>query len=449
MRSRVFPSVRWWIGLAGGLLTLAGITLIPPAVPARGHGDAAVADETATVIEDYLIAASRPGQEAAAAAIGARLLDEHADDALVLDSLAWAILTDETVLVPDLPLALAAARRAHSLTGDTDAEVLETLARGLLMNGRRDEAIAVHRQAIAVAAADPSTRLVLEEILAEYLDPPPSPGLSDQQQIQRLEAELRKLVAVGKSVAVADLLDRAGVAPCRAELSAPADQPLSSEQLFAKVQPSVVVMASLEPTPDAEHHDVTIASGFVIDATGIVVTNFHVVNAPDSPILAAMTATGEVVPVTEILAVSPLADIAICRIAKQGLPPLACLADARPGCRLHALSHPDAAFYSLTEGILSRYFVHRADGQAKRMFTTTVDFAVGSSGGPLVDDCGNVVGIVSSTLAIYAEDELPADAEPDAIPAADFQMGLNMCVPAADILRLVGGPGKGEQAVPR
>ena len=63
---------------------------------------------------------------------------------------------------------------------------------------------------------------------------------------------------------------------------------------------------------------------------------------------------------------------------------------------------------------------------------------MGSSGGPLVDDRGNVVGMVSSTLAIYAEDELPADAAPEAVPAADFQMGLNMCVPAADILRLVG-----------
>ena len=98
----------------------------------------------------------------------------------------------------------------------------------------------------------------------------------------------------------------------------------------------------------------------------------------------------------------------------------------------------------MTEGILSRYFTHRADGQAKRMFATTVDFAVGSSGGPLVDDRGNVVGMVSSTLAIYAEDELPTDAEPDAIPAADFQMGLNMCVPVADILRLVSGPAKSE-----
>jgi len=304
-------------------MPLVALAVILPAASAHGHGDKpTVPEATASVIEDYLRAAARPGQEAAAAEIGVRLLEDHPADALVLDSLAWAILTDETVLVPDLPLALAAAQQAHALTGDTDAEVLETLARALLMNGRRDDGLATHRQAIAVAAADPSTRLVLQEILAEYLDPPPSPGLSDQQQIQRLEAEMRKLVAAGQAVKVTDLLVRTGVAPCRATLPAPAAQPLSSEQLFARMRPSVVVMASLEPTPDAEHHDVTIASGFVIDASGIVVTNFHVVNSPDSPILAAMTATGEVVPVTEILAVSPLADIAICRIAKQGLPAL-------------------------------------------------------------------------------------------------------------------------------
>ena len=83
------------------------------------------------------------------------------------------------------------------------------------------------------------------------------------------------------------------------------------------------------------------------------------------------------------------------------------------------------------------------------MFTTTADFAVGSSGGPLVDDRGNVVGMVASTLAVYARDEevrrgQPAD-EPDddaadaSATGGDFQMGLNMCVPAAYILRLVGG----------
>lgn len=424
---------------AAFLIVTAAVVYSP--VAARGHGgDSAVAADPAAVIEDYLLAAARPGEDVEAAGLGARLVEEHADDALVLDSLAWAILTDETVLRRDLSLALAAARRAQELTGDDDPQVLETLARALIVSGLRDEGLEMHRRAIAACGDDPSTRLVLEEILAEYLDPPPVADLTDQERLQELGIELRRLVAAGQGVAVSDLLDRTGVRPCTVKLTAPAESILASEQLFEKVRPSVVVMASLEPVPDDQYHDVSIASGFVIDSAGIVVTNYHVVDVPDSPILAAMTAAGEVIPVTEILAVSPLADIAICRIAKQGLPALACVADAKPGCRLHALSHPDAAFYSLTEGVLSRYFTHRADGQAKRMFTTTVDFAVGSSGGPLVDDRGNVVGMVSSTLAIYAEDEPPADATPDFVPEADFQMGLNMCVPAADILRLVSGP---------
>ena len=157
--------------------------------------------------------------------------------------------------------------------------------------------------------------------------------------------------------------------------------------------------------------------------------------------LAVQTCDGAVHAVREILAVSPFADVAICRIeAGAELEPLPLVTGAKPGQRLHALSHPDAALYSFTEGILSRYFVYRADGQAKTMFTTTVDFAVGSSGGPLVDDCGNVVGMVSSTLAIYAQDEEPHDGRRDEQAApGDFQMGLNMCVPAADIVRLAGG----------
>ncbi|MFM7041716.1 MAG: hypothetical protein ACKO35_05965, partial [Planctomycetaceae bacterium] len=73
-----------------------------------------------------------------------------------------------------------------------------------------------------------------------------------------------------------------------------------------------------------------------------------------------------------------------------------------------------------------------------------------------------VVGMVSSTLAIYAAEgsarrgartdvrgraravprkaaRIPAAVHPDIDqPAGDFQMGLNMCVPAADILALLG-----------
>jgi len=415
------------VGLAGRL-------------PAAAQEPAVAEAEVTDPVADYFAALGEPGGEEAAAAIGAAILRDHADDALTLDSLAWGILTDDALPSRDLPLALRAARRAHELTGGDDVEVLETYARALVMNGSRAEGIAMHRQAIARCDDDPSTRLVLREILADYERPPADPGPTDDERLRRLEDGIRDLVASGRAVPVDDLLARTGVEPCRVELLAPFDRPLASEELYARVRPSVVVMAGLEPSDTEARHELSLATGFVIHPSGIVVTNYHVVDLPGGPVLAAQTSDGAIHPVTEILAVAPFADIAICRLGgASGLTPLPLVADAKPGQRLHALSHPDGALYSFTEGILSRFFVHRADGQAKTMFTTTVDFAVGSSGGPLVDDRGNVVGMVSSTLAVYAPDEAPhGERRDEAAPPGDFQMGLNMCVPAADILRLVG-----------
>jgi S1-C subfamily serine protease len=391
-------------------------------------------------VDDYFAELAGPDGGRGAAAIGEIILRDHADDALTLDSLAWGILTDDALPDRDLPLALRAARRAHDLTAGEDVEVLETYGRALVMNGDRDEGIAMHRRAIDRCGDDPSTRLVLLEILAEYERPRPDPGPTDDERLRRLEDRARRLAAAGRAVPVDELLARAGVEPCRVDLAAPSDRTLSGEELFERVRRSVVIMAGLEPRGGDGGHDLSLATGFVIDPAGIVVTNYHVVDLPGAPVLAAETADGAIHPVTEVLAVSPFADVAICRLGGVGrLPALPLVAGARPGQRLHALSHPDGALYSFTEGILSRYFVHRADGQAKEMFTTTVDFAVGSSGGPLVDERGNVVGMVSSTLAVYAPDEVPhGERRDEAVPPGDFQMGLNMCVPAADILRLVG-----------
>jgi len=409
-----------------------------------------------TLLDSYFEQAMRRRGKAVAAEIADVLLREHADDALTLDALAWRILTDETLRHRDLDLALRASGRAREVTSDTDRDVLETHARALIATGRRDEGLALHRRAIELSGDDPSTRLVLEEILQGYLEPAPVDP-TDDDRIRDLEAAAEALVAAGKTIPVATLLANTGVAPVKIEVLPRARQPLTPHEMYERVQPAVVVMASLEPDPDTGEDELTLASGFVIHPAGIIVTNFHVVDAPNAPVLVAMTAAGRVFPVTKILAVSPAADIAICRLeGAADLPALPLVADERPGQRLHALSHPDGAFWSLTEGILSRFFTHRDDGRTTRMFTTTAGFAVGSSGGPLVDECGNVVGMISSTRAVYAHegtpprrsmatapeaaggDDKPAETEGDPPFAGDFQMGLNMCVPAADILRLTG-----------
>lgn len=418
---------------------------------------AVVAGDAVAATEDYLELSRHRDGLAEAAALGRRFLSEHASDPVVLDALAWAILTDDTLRRPDLALALEASATAVRATAGADRDALETHALALFRLGRRDEAVATQRRAIALAADDPSTRLVLEENLRGYVDPRPPAGPTDDERIRTIEDAAFALVESGQAASVADLLDRAATTPCAVPPAAPAVEPLTAEALYERVRPSVVILAALEPDPETGTLEVSLATGFVVHASGVVVTNFHVVDAPDSPVLVAMTADGSIHAVADILAVSPLADVAVCRLAgTHDLPALACATAARPGTRLHALSHPDAAFWSLTEGILSRFFVLREDGRAKTMFTTTADFAVGSSGGPVVDACGNVVGMVSSTLAIYAADgpvrrgaaRRRAAARPRAAlapaadqPPGDFQMGLNMCVPAADILGLLGaGP---------
>jgi len=422
------------VAVACALLGGAGVAARQPA------GLAEPTAGSASAVDDYFTVLAEPDGRRRARDLAETILRDHADDALALDSLAWGILTDDALPHRDVALAVRAARRAHELTGGDDAEVLETLARALVTAGERAEGLALHRRAIELSADDPSTRLVLQEILAEYERPPVDPGPTDEERLRLLEDELRGLVSSGRAVPVDGLLARAGVEPIHVDVLPPADRPLPGEALFDRVRRSVVVMAGLEPRAEAAGHDLSLATGFVIHPAGIIVTNHHVVDLPGAPVLAAQTTDGVVHPVTDILAVSPFADIAICRLGDvDGLTPLPLLADARPGLRLHALSHPDGALYSFTEGILSRSFVHRADGQAKTMFTTTVDFAVGSSGGPLVDDRGNVVGMVSSTLAVYAgNDDAHAAGRGEASPG-DFQMGLNMCVPAADILRLTRG----------
>lgn len=448
-----FLVVAWTMWGAAGdppaLRSLAADESLEPAV-------AAGADENAPT-EAYFERARRRDGQAAAATFGRRLLRTHAGEAAVLDALAWGILTDETLRHRDLALAIEASRAALAATGGADLDVLETHARALFAAGRREEAVVTQRRALDLCTGAPATRLVFEEVLRTYLAPPREPGFTDEDRVRTIEDAAVALVDAGTAVSVADLLDRAAVEPCAVELAAPAVEPRSPESLYERVRPSVVVMAALEPDPETGELEVSLATGFVVHASGVVVTNFHVIDVPESPVLVAMTADGAVHAVTCVLAVSPLADIAVCRLdGEHDLPPLAFTTSARPGMRLHALSHPDAAFWSLTEGILSRFFVLREDGLARTMFTTTADFAVGSSGGPLLDDRGNVAGMVSSTLAIYAADvdarrgpgrpaghrtRRPASTHGDVDqPAGDFQMGLNMCVPAADIVTLLGAP---------
>lgn len=81
--------------------------------------------------------------------MGARLLALGGHDPQFLNDVAWSILTDELAW-RDLALAETMAAKAAELTQKKDASVLDTYARALAVNGKKDDAIAMQEKAIAL-----------------------------------------------------------------------------------------------------------------------------------------------------------------------------------------------------------------------------------------------------------------------------------------------------------
>ena len=148
-----------------------------------------------------------------------------------------------------------------------------------------------------------------------------------------------------------------------------------------------------------------VATGFIIHPDGWIVTAAHVVaDLEDTDFATVMTRSEEVFPLAGIFAIDEDRDVAILKVDAENLTALPLAAtNPRPGTPIHVLSHPQGHFFLLTKGIVSRVLGDEA--AASERLQVTAEFATGSSGGPVVDQRGNLVGVVSSTITLYADKE--------------------------------------------
>jgi S1-C subfamily serine protease len=174
-------------------------------------------------------------------------------------------------------------------------------------------------------------------------------------------------------------------------------------------------------------------TGFALTADGVLVTNYHVIDIPEGETLVVMTSDGHITPVTEVLAADKLADVAILRAPGATFTPVPMAIEPPvPGAPIWVISHPDHNFFTLTGGLVSRYFVATTEFGKTPQMAVTADFGVGSSGGPILDARGDVTGMVCSTTSIYWQD-----------PKAklnDLQMVLKHRVPVSAIRKLIDAP---------
>ena len=205
---------------------------------------------------------------------------------------------------------------------------------------------------------------------------------------------------------------------------------MTEESLYQRVMPAVVVIGSIYKCDSCnDWHLGSMASGWLLSDDGLVVTNHHVFTEEAHHYFGVMTSDGNVFAVRSILASDRDGDAAIAQLDTRGvvLPSLRLGDPAACGDPVVVISHPAGRFYSLTRGVVSRYHRHNADSSTMAKsggtshlskksnsdevlhsnltpvwMSVTADYAVGSSGGPVFDSSGDVVGMVSRTYTTQA-----------------------------------------------
>lgn len=204
----------------------------------------------------------------------------------------------------------------------------------------------------------------------------------------------------------------------------------SPDDLYQKSSRSVLIITGVYSGKKNQCY-VDSAGAFVISQDGIAVTNYHVIEGlEDSTTFIAMNAHYEVFKVTAVLAADEKTDVAIIQLdhGKSIFTPLPVAKETKIGENVHIISHPDENYFVLTNGIASRY---ASDEEYNDVYwlCVTAEFAKGSSGSPIFNNKGQVIGLVSATSSIYYDD--------DKKYPTDLQMVIRYTVPSQAIYELL------------
>jgi serine protease Do len=220
----------------------------------------------------------------------------------------------------------------------------------------------------------------------------------------RLSSALRTvaLIEAGKGALV--LLAGFVLMPVAAALAAE-DCKQSTADLYESRSPAVVLITALTINPYRRDDRIQQAtgSGFIIDAQGLVMTNSHVVFG--AQVLTVTLDDGNVLP-AKLLGADPIFDLAVLQIPEpeRGKLPALVFGDSdkvRPGDEVVVIGNPMGLDQTITTGIVSalnRILPERPRLLAWPMIQTDAAINPGNSGGPLLNRCGEVIGIASEIL---------------------------------------------------
>ena len=255
---------------------------------------------------------------------------------------------------------------------------------------------------------------------------------NDFQLRSNFQIGLEKLLDGNQSVSLVELKKQLNQKHSGVEIGDNPVSTVSPSKLYDQISKSVLVIGRLYNCGKCSKWHTSTASAFVISRDGIIVTNHHVLENDDGEILGAMDYKGNVYSIEKVLAANEEDDLAILKLRNAELTPMALGKPANVGSDVWVISHPDRKMYMMTKGMVSRYnMILDKNRKPGRRMSITADYAKGSSGAPVFNRKGQVVGVVSSTNSIYYN---IVNGKKE-----NLQMVVKNCIPVASIHRLIKG----------
>jgi len=257
--------------------------------------------------------------------------------------------------------------------------------------------------------------------------------INDRAIRRAIEQQARELAEAGQTVENTAIQERVKQ-DFTYKATPPAEFTLTQhgEDLYDTVDDGVLVIARLYLCGKCDKLHANSASGFVISQDGLAITNHHVIENDDenTQTFVAMTRSGKVYPIVEVLAASDKQDLALIKLGgEEDFTPLPIARTAEVGDDVHVVSHPKNRFYEYNRGHIGRFLLSPRNKNAKRISVTSV-YGGGSSGGPIFNDRGQVVAVVSEAEVVR-----------------DGKIVFYDAVPYEAILGLFEGPGHADDAV--
>ena len=212
---------------------------------------------------------------------------------------------------------------------------------------------------------------------------------------------------------------------------------LSGEKLVEEYSEGIMVVSRYSPKVIQGEKVVAGASCVVLTDDGVCVSNYHVFEplidsskelTPLDSIFFVASKSGKIYPITAVLSYNKTSDLTVFKIDPHGdkLTTVPIGKDLPAGATIQALTHAYGHLFYYSKGVVARNLCGSELNPDTNRSDITADYSKGSSGGPLFDEYGNLVGIVSTTQSVYYTD----------YPQTDLQMVVKTIIPISSVMRL-------------